>query len=286
MLKKIQEVLTHRAFHVYDMAILTEKGLQEAVLEPCGRLNNSYSIAKLFINTAIGMLVDEGKLRLEDKITDLLRPQLLFPYDSRWDAVSLRHALSHSMGIDAGCFDVDRDDPATYPTTDYLHYIFAHPPVYLPGTHPLYTDVPHYLLSRVISQITQRPADEMIRERIGIPLQFSPCAWQRCPQGYTIGSSGAFVRAQDLVKLAGLYLNRGEFFGQRFLSESWVKLAEANRWDLYPLRQGDFIGKAGINGQMLVYSRHYNLALAWHGFEPNEKALRNAILEVVPSLVQ
>ena len=43
---------------------------------PC---NNSYSVAKAFAMTAIGMLYDEGKLSINDKITDSSFASVILP---------------------------------------------------------------------------------------------------------------------------------------------------------------------------------------------------------------
>ena len=285
--QKLKKALQEQGFNIYDLAVMTADTREEIICTPCNRLNNSYSIAKLFINTIIGMLETEGRLKLDDFITDILRPELKFSYNSIWDTATLRHALSHSLGLTHGCFDVDRDDPQSYGTEDYLYYIFSHPPAKSPGTFHLYTDCAHYLLSRIITQITGHPADEIIQTRICNPLQFYPSAWQRCPRGCTIGSSGAFLRSQDLVKLGWLYMNHGIYENQRLLPEDWIKAAEKEQFDLYPLRgTGGFIGKAGICGQMLAYSRSLEIAVCWHGFETREKNLRSFILEAIHSIYQ
>ncbi len=108
----------------------------------------------------------------------------------------------------------------------------------------------NYLLSLVIEKIRGKRADEAITEEIMNPLHFASTAWARCPQNHTIGSSGAYMTARDMVKLAWLYQNYGVYQGIRIISEKWVKLTEKEQYDLYPLRQSGFWGKGGLNGQM------------------------------------
>lgn len=275
MIEKAAEYIRANRLNVYDIAIQTEDGIQHIRCQPCNACNAVYSVTKLFIVSMIGVLVDAGRLHLEDKLTDLLSDGLTFPYDPAWDAVSVHHALTHTMGIEHGVLDIDRDDTSLYPTDNYLQYIFSHPPAKAPGQHRQYTDVPHYLLSLVIEHRTGRRADEAITERILSPLHFASTAWARCPRNHTIGSSGAYMSARDMVKLAWLYQNNGVYEGTRILSEDWVRQAERSHYDIYPIGRTGFLGKGGMNGQMAMYRRKEKLAAAWLGYlsEPDAAKL-------------
>ena len=86
--------------NVYQLAIQTDGGIVSTAYQPCNACQNIYSVTKVFLNTAIGMLWDEGKLGLDDKLMSYLQPYLDAPYASAWDEVTIRHALSHRMGVD------------------------------------------------------------------------------------------------------------------------------------------------------------------------------------------
>ena len=145
-------------------------------------------------------------------------------------------------------------------------------PKYEPGTYYCYTDVPHYLLSRVITAVTGKPADDLIREEILEPLRFRQAAFCRCYLNYTIGGTGSYMRTEDLVKLGWIYLNGGHYLGRQIISEKWIKTAELEGFmDQKEFGETSFKGKTGMNGQMVMYSREKELAVAWHGYEPEEK---------------
>ena len=118
----------------------------------------------------------------------------------------------------------------------------------------------------MITEKTGHPADEEIRLRILNPLGFQPAAWFRCPQNYTIGATGAFTRAEDLVKLGYLCLKGGVYEGRRIVSKEWVRLCESRQYDLYPVENTSFIGKGGMYGQMLMYSHEKEMSVCWLGF--------------------
>lgn len=269
MLEKAAEFIKTNHLNIYDIAVMTDKGAEHICCQPCNARNAIYSVTKLFIVTMVGILYDRGQLRLNDRITELLSGSLDFEYDPLWNQVTVRHALTHTMGIDYGVIDIDRDDAAKYESQNYLKYIFSYPPVKIPGQYRKYTDVPHYLLSLAIEKITGKRADEAITDQILNPLGIASSAWARCPQNHTIGSSGAYMTARDIVKLAWLYQNYGVWAGTRIISEDWVRLAETEQYDLYPLGPSGFWGKSGLYGQMTMFSRAKGLSAAWLGHEPN-----------------
>ena len=137
------------------MAVYTEQGLETAQVQDAGSCQPIYSITKVFVNTCIGMLADVKSIRLDDNLLPYLQPYIRQDYPDVWNAVTIRQALAHRMGLDDGIFDIDRDDPRAYPTQDYLAYILQYPPKFQPGTHRKYTDCAHYLLSLLLETVLE-----------------------------------------------------------------------------------------------------------------------------------
>lgn len=257
--------------NVYQLAIQTDDGAFNMHCQPCNTCQNIYSVTKVFVNTAVGMLWDDGKLQLEDTLLFYLQPYLDAPYDAAWDTVTIQHALTHRMGVDEAVIDIDRDDIRTYGTENHLYYILRHVPKFQPGKYRKYTDSAHYLLSLIIEQITGMPADDWIRQNLLQKLDFQHTAWTRCPQNHTIGATGAYMRADDMVKLGWLYVNEGYIDGIPLVSEAWVDIMEQESFDFYPIKGTTFRCKSGMNGQMLLYSREKRIAAAWTAYEDANK---------------
>lgn len=269
-MRELKTWIQDNQLNVYQLAIQTDEGITSTVCQPGNVCQNIYSITKVFLNTAVGMLRDAGKLSLDDKLMPYLQSYLSDTYDSAWDAVTIRHALSHRMGVDEAVFDIDVNDVQTYGTTDYLYYILQHPPKFPAGYYRKYTDSAHYLLSLMVEHITGAPADDWIRQKLLQPLHFHPTAWTRCPNNHTIGATGAYMRADDIVKLGWLYMNRGQLDGIPLVSESWADVMEQENFDFYPVKGSSFRCKGGMNGQMLLYSREKRLAVAWTAYEDDQ----------------
>ena len=128
MIQDILREIKRQSLHVYQVAVYTGQGLETAQVQDAGSCQPIYSITKVFVNTCIGMLADVKSIRLDDNLLPYLQPYIRQDYPDVWNAVTIRQALAHRMGLDDGIFDIDRDDPRAYPTQDYLAYILQYPP--------------------------------------------------------------------------------------------------------------------------------------------------------------
>lgn len=272
--ERIIQEIDRLGINLYDFALYTpEDGIKAHHFQPCSNCHNSYSVAKAFIMTALGMLRDEGKIRMSDPLW------LYFDFpenaDPRFGSATIEHAATHRLGFDEGFLDIDCEDASLYPTKDYLSIVLSHPLAHDPGTHEQYSDAAFYLLSRLISQVTGERADVFLNRRLLQPLSFREAAWSRCPQDYPIGATGLYIGAADMVKLGALYLNGGTWQGERLLSTKWVQTAIAKEYELHPVLPDDptcdLIGKWGMYGQLVAFSRKRNFAVAFHAHATHEE---------------
>ncbi len=264
--------------NIYDAAVLSGQGLTARKFQACNTCNNSYSIAKAFTMTAIGLLQDDGRLKVEDPISQFL--PLTHGCAKVWHSVTIEHALTHTIGFTAGFLDIDLEDVQSYPSPDYLDIIFSHPLAYQPGTHAVYSDAAYYLLARIVLAAGGKELDEVLRERLVNPLEFRQIAWSRCPLGHPIGATGLYVSAEDMVKLGWLYGNGGKWQDRQILSEYWVKQALRRGYEFRPVQNTRLYAKGGLFGQMLLFDPEQHLACGWHSFdaESSNKPLLEAIV--------
>lgn len=252
---------------IYDFSVQDETGITSEVFEPANPCQDSYSVAKLFTVTALGMLWDEKKLSFDEKITDLFRDELPGQYDRRWEKVTVDQVMRHCFGTGEGFLDIDVEDILTYGTSDFLKVVFTHPLAFEPGEHDQYSDAAYYLLSRVVSRVTGQKLDEFLLPRLFVPLEFQEIAWSRCPFGYPMGATGLYIRTRDMVKLGWMYLQQGRYNGRQIVSPEFVQLALHRGYELHPIDKAGVFGKGGMRGQMLFFSVGDSLAVAWHGFD-------------------
>ena len=107
---------------------------------------------------------------------------------------------------------------------------------------------------------------DLLRPVLMETMGFKEFAWSVCPQGYALGATGLYLRTEDMVKLAILYLNKGLWKDTRVISEEWADLVLTNHYEFKDQGNG-WHGKGGMCGQMLTFHMEKGLAVAWHSYD-------------------
>ena len=238
---------------------------------PC---QDTYSVAKTFTMTAVGLLWDRGLLSLDEKLADLFRdeisPETEKKMDPRWNAVTVEHALTHRLGLPGGFLDIDVYDANDF-GDDYLAYTLTYPLAYTPGEDARYSDGAFYLLSRAAAKKAGTTMDKFLWRELFYPLGFREMAWSACPKGHPMGATGLYIRAEDMVKLGQIYLSGGLYRGKRILSEEWTRMAMEKEFALDWDGEHRVCFKGGMFGQklMIVPGQRRAAALQAYGADSN-----------------
>jgi D-alanyl-D-alanine carboxypeptidase len=151
--------------------------LERAVPATKDTVYNLASIGKVFTATGIMMLVEAGKLSLDDRILRHL-PQV----PSAWKDVTIRHLLTHTSGI---------PDATVGGTTEEIIRHAADAPLdFTPGERWSYSNAGFSVLGRIIEQVSGKPLDLFLDERIYQPLHMDWTARGRGFEDLKIVSKG------------------------------------------------------------------------------------------------
>jgi CubicO group peptidase (beta-lactamase class C family) len=123
----------------------------------------SGSVGKQFTATAIMMLVEEGKLGLDDSITKYI-PEA----PESWKPVTVRHLLSHTGGFTD--YPKDFDFRKDYNEAEQLKFVAAIPLAFPPGTKWRYSNLGYLTLGILIHRVTGKFYGDVLEERIFQPL--------------------------------------------------------------------------------------------------------------------
>jgi CubicO group peptidase (beta-lactamase class C family) len=134
------------------------------------------SITKQFTATAVMLLVEQGKVGLDDSITKY------FPEaPANWKTITIRHLLTHSSGIPDIFGSTEKtlytkdiiDFHREYTEDELAHAYFAQPLDFQPGTKWNYSNPGYQMLGFLIHRITGKYYGEFFKEHFFGPLGMS-----------------------------------------------------------------------------------------------------------------
>jgi CubicO group peptidase (beta-lactamase class C family) len=123
----------------------------------------SGSVGKQFTATAIMILVEEGKIALDDPLTKYFQDA-----PPSWDQVTVRELLSHTAGF--GDYPKNFDFRKDWTEPELLKLVESIPLAYPPGTKWDYSNLGYLTLGILIHHVTGEFYGDFLQERIFRPL--------------------------------------------------------------------------------------------------------------------
>ncbi len=218
----------------------------------------SGSVGKQFTATAIMQLVEEGKLKLEDKISFYLGNTT-----AGWKSITIRNLLTHTSGIP----DIPEDSTGinlqtNYTEDDLLQKAKRLKLLFQPGEKWSYSNTGYILLGMIIRKVTGRFYGDVIKEKIFVPLSME---------------TARIISEEEIVmnRAAGYQLNNGTLKNQAWVAPSlnttadgsiYLTILDLVKWDA-AITNKKLITDAGRT-QMTTPVRlnndsSYNYGFAW-----------------------
>lgn len=213
------------------------------------------SVSKLFTSIATVQLVEDGAVDLEEPVATYL-PE--FAANGK-ESVRVRHLLTHTSGLTAWLPLYSRyPDPASR-----IAAVMDQPLADPAGSAYRYSDLNLITLGVLVERVTGRGLDEVVRDRVTVPLGMADTGYTPRHRGRTAateyqaspprglvwgevhdenawslggvaGHAGVFSTAGDLAVLAQTMLNGGTYAGERILSRESVGLLTTNLTPEFP----------------------------------------------------
>jgi CubicO group peptidase (beta-lactamase class C family) len=129
------------------------------------------SLTKSFTSVIILKLQEEGKLSVQDKISQF------FPDYPKGDNITIEHLLTHTSGIYNYTDDISEADTniICYPVSKarVLQLFERKKLAFRPGTKFEYDNSDYFLLGMIIEKVTGLPYEKVVRDKIFTPLQMT-----------------------------------------------------------------------------------------------------------------
>ena len=187
---------------------------------PKGMWHITHSMCKSITGMAIGMLIEEEKLKLDENIYDIF-PDHINAFSKIFrPVITVENLLTMTSGVTF-------NESGIVSGNDWLGSFLNASVNGKPGTEFQYNSLNTYVLSAIVTKRTGETLTEYLTPRLFGPLGITKYYWETCPKGITKGGWGLFLCAEDMAKLGQLYLQRGKWNGQQLVSEYWVEISTA-----------------------------------------------------------
>ena len=187
---------------------------------PKGMWHVTHSMCKSITGMAIGMLVEEGKLKLDENIYDIFSEHVNVLSKIFRPVITVENLLTMTSGVTF-------NESGIVSGNDWLGSFLNATVNGKPGTEFQYNSLNTYVLSAIVTKRTGESLTEYLTPRLFEPLGITKYYWETCPKGITKGGWGLFLCAEDMAKLGQLYLQKGKWKGQQLVSEYWVEISTA-----------------------------------------------------------
>jgi CubicO group peptidase (beta-lactamase class C family) len=249
----------------------------------------TWSTAKSIAVTLIGMLVDQGRMQLDEPLGLEWLPRARSPETDPRNAITLRHVLNMSSGLDT----IDNGG-LEYATGSGMSYwagassvrgALRQAMIREPGTNWDYENYDTLLAVYKMKQVLGKQAYREFPRRAlldKIGMRNTLVSTDRF--GDFILSSQVYTNARDLARFGMLYLQNGVWNGERLLSEEWIDFVRTpapatvgrgsqygGQWWLVPENRDDVpkdaYSTSGNRGQYAVVVPSHDLVIVRRGLD-------------------
>lgn len=178
----------------------------------------TFSACKSIVSLAVGILCDQGKLRTDERITDLFSDKISPVARLRLSALTVEHLLTMRSGILFNELESQTDE-------DWVKCFLGSAQSGEPGTQFQYNSLNTYLLSAIVVRKSGMSLSAFLQKHLFDAMDIRDYHWETCPRGIEIGGWGLYMRPEDLAKIGLLLLGGGQWRGKQLISKEYLTRA-------------------------------------------------------------
>ncbi len=210
------------------------------------------SVTKIFTAVAILQLVEQGKIRLDQPVSEIIDEFA----DPMFQKINIHHLLTHTSGIrpDPGVFFEPYPVDWFYGKKNWIKLVLSDFVAVEPGREWRYSTAGFSILSEIVSRVSGMHYDKYVLENITKPLGMKDSffdipegyldricmtdkyeqKWYSDPRKYPDwaaprGGGGLFSTLSDMRKMGQALINKGVYNGTQILSRKTVEAMTRNQ---------------------------------------------------------
>ena len=186
-----------------------------------------HSVSKSINSLAVGIAIGDGKLHLDDRLVDLFPEELPETYDERLGRVKIRNMLTMASN--------SAFTSATFVNVPYSwrRRYFELTPYAEPGEWFSYDTGASYMLSCTVKKVMGKTSLEVLQERVFPYIGVDRSDWLQDKDGNSVGGWGFYTTFMNMVKIARLILNYGNWEGRQLIPEWYMREATKKQIETY-----------------------------------------------------
>lgn len=174
-----------------------------------------HSLCKSITALAIGMLIEEEKLTLQDRIVKIFEKRVNPIQYLKQKGITVYQLLTMTSGVVFA-------EPGAVTENDWVK-CFLESNVKQDATLQFaYNSMNTYMLSAIVKELTQEGLTEYLKPRLWEPLGIDHVYWEKCPKGIEKGGWGLYLCSEDMAKIGQLFLQKGQWKGTQLVKEEWI----------------------------------------------------------------
>jgi CubicO group peptidase (beta-lactamase class C family) len=193
-------------------------------------LHDVRSVTKTIVATLVGIAIARGEIPSVDTPVHELLPAYRGLFTGPGKAMTLRHLLTMSAGLEWREFGLQWSDPGNderkmLESADPIRYVLGKPMAEAPGSRWNYSGGATYLLGAILEARTRRPIEQYARDRLFAPLGIERFEWRANYGTRPNMAAGLRLAPRDLLRLGIMYADGGRWGGRQVVPRGWIKEA-------------------------------------------------------------
>ena len=295
VLARMMRDILDKAYELHSIMVLRQGQVAyEQFRKPYGpnEPHTMYSTSKSITALAVGYAVTEGKISLDDKVTDYV-PELLECPHENWEKLKIFHLITMTAGKNINYLADKRKKKWIW---DYSRSAWD----FAPGEGFHYCNENCYMLCVILQRVYGESVVDILMPRLFEPLGIPKPFWETDGCGVETGGWGLYLSTESLAKIGLCIINDGKYQGEQVIPAEWVREASRAQSDTvgekeehdnygygYGLRMNQPPGgfrTDGLFAQFMFMFPEYDAVIVTTGGEGDKASLLYTIFDHLPAL--
>ncbi len=217
----IKRIVSDKSLNMHDILIVRDGKLICEVSFGAERTNiwkHTFSACKSITSLAIGMLIDDGVLTLDETLISIFSSDVGTISKIRLKDLTVENLLTMRSSVlfaevDSAMDNNWKRDFLNSSTEGEIGKTFR------------YNSLNTYMLAAIVKEKTGKSLTEFLNERLFSPLEIVDYHWETSPEDIEKGGWGLYIYPEDLAKIGMMVMDHGVYNGKRVISEAYIEKA-------------------------------------------------------------